>query len=82
MRVTTKLDEHRNRSKLMERSGSISLGIVLMPRKNGDFGVEHLPIILGLTFGSDWRRGCKFYEVPRHQLSSGAIFCAKTLSGA
>ena len=63
--VATKTDEQRNQPMLMENTVSISLGIVLMPKKNGDFGVGSLPIVLGLTFGAE-----AGMQVPRGSTSS------------
>ena len=45
-----KLDEQRNRSKLMKKTGLILLGMVSTVKKNSDLGVEHLPAILDLAF--------------------------------
>ena len=38
MHANTKPDEQRNQSNLMEKTGSISLGVVLMRRKKQQFG--------------------------------------------
>ena len=81
MRAATKTDQQRKRSKLIRKTGSISLGMVLIPRENGNLGVERLPVVLDLAFESEWRRGCKFREVPRHQLSIGAFFRTGTIEG-
>ena len=78
-----KPDGQRNQSKLLEKKGSISLGMILIPRENGDVWVERLPVVLDLTFGSEQRRGCKFHKVQHHQLSIGAFFFVlNKLSGA
>ena len=46
-------------------------------KENGDWGVERLPVVLNLVFGSDQRQGCKFHKVPHQQLPLEAFFCAK-----
>ena len=53
----------------------------MVPRKNGDLGVELLTVVLDLAFGLEQRPGCKFHEVPSHQLSIVEFFCAKRLRG-
>ena len=61
----------------MEKTGSISLGVVFIPRKNGDLGVERLAAILCVAFGLEPIRAEAGMQVPRHQLSIGAFFPLK-----
>ena len=54
--LAEELAPSRETNILMEKIVSISLGVVLMPMKNGDFGVEHLPVIPVLAFVSERRQ--------------------------
>ena len=82
MLAATDTDQQRNQSKSTEKTGSISLEMALMPGKNGDLGVECLPVVLDLAFRAGDKMGAEAgMQVSRHQLSIGAFSCDEKMRG-
>ena len=66
----------------MKKTRSIFFGVVLMPRKHVDLGVECLPVVLDLAFGVGDKMGAEAgMQVSRHQLSIGAFSCDEKMRG-